>query len=311
MELLEAVADKGYPLPYLAARLKARRETLVRDWEARASSGEVSLPVGHPLGDDPDAGLLRQHRWVYSQMNGRLRKAFWTYFFAHELATVHACVRYRARPGKEDRVKRALAESLLSRPMKKILMEAESLPVVLDDLEGALRDSFAPEGLREAFREGGVRAVEERVADAFYPFALGAAGRGLLKPYFAYLIDARNILHAHKRMRWPEAGKFSFIKGGSISGEKMALALERLDSDALRRLALRAAGLDEAGAPADISVVLMRGLLKRFARGARTAFDEGFVLAYLVERHAEAVNARTVLRAAGFEPGQLAEELVV
>lgn len=311
MELLESMADTGYPLAYLAARLKARKASLVRDWQARVSSPEAPLPGGHPLGEDPDTGLLREHRWVYARMNGGLRKTFRTYFFAHELGTVSACLRYRAREGMDDRVRGALGESMLSRPLKGILMGAESLPVVLDDLEEAFARSFAPQGLREAFREGGVRAVEERLTDAFYSFALRATGHRLLRSYFAYLVDARNILFASKRLRWPAVEEYRHLEGGSISRGKMGRVLEGGDHGALRGLALRLAGLRDEEAPGELSVLLMRGLLKRFGKGALRAFDLGFVLAYLVERHMEAVNARTLSRAVELEPGDLLEELVV
>lgn len=311
MQLLESVADRGYPLPYLCARLKARRNSLVRDWDALASSPGASLPVGHPLAEDLQAGLLREYGWVYSQMNAGLRKTFLTYFFSSELNTLYSCLRYRSRQGMEGRLRGALEESLLSRPIKEILMEAEPLPGVLDDLENALTGSLAPTGLRGAFQTGGVRAVEELLTDSFYAFALRSAVHPLLRAYFAYLVDCRNVLFAFKCLRWPSVEKYTFLSGGRLKRARIEKALRMAMAEEVRGLALAVSGLREGGAQGGISVVLLRGLLRRFGKKARTAFDVSFVLSYLIERSMEAMNLRTISAAREVEPRELREELVI
>jgi hypothetical protein len=311
MQLLEGVADRGYPLPYLCARLKARRNTLVRDWDGPVSSHAVSLPMSHPLREDLQSGLLREYAWVYSQMNSGLRKTFLTYFFSAELNTIYACLRYRSRQAMEGRVEAALRESLLSRPLKDILMEAEPLPGVLEDLEEALRGSLAAGGLRAAFQRGGLRAVEERLTDSFYAFALKKTGHPLLRAYFAYLVDCRNVLFAFKCLRWPSVEKFVFLSGGSLRRSKIEKALRMGTAGEIRGLALAVSGLHEGEAPGEISVLLLRGLLKRFGKKARAVFDVSFVLSYLIERSMEAMNLRTVSGAGEVEPRELREELVI
>ena len=89
MELLESIEDRGYPFEYLLSRIRGRRSKLISDWNPLIydiGSLEYLYPAryrGFVTEKSPEGiwkVLIREFRWVYTQMNEKLREIFCPFF---------------------------------------------------------------------------------------------------------------------------------------------------------------------------------------------------------------------------------------
>ena len=307
-DLLVPLADRGYPDAYLVARLKGRGGRLLSFWKSPPEQGGPDR-LRTSEGRFTWASLGRELRWVYAAMNRELRGVFWPFFFAWEAGPLFACLRLRTKEGTETQVRAVLDASLLSGPIKATLLSENTLPAIVDTLEGYL-SPFLPGGsLRMALDRSGLAAVEETFADAFHVFASGSRVQGPLRGYFSYHVDMRNILTAHKSIRWKSDGAFTYLQGGTLSGRLFRKALNGGGIQAIRGMAADLAG-GITGEETDLAVLLLRGLLKRLRRSALVGSDNAYILWYLQALKMEARNTETVTHAGDMKAITIEKELV-
>jgi vacuolar-type H+-ATPase subunit C/Vma6 len=319
-----ALLNKGYseyPPAYLLARLRGRREHLVRNWEDILHSTDpfeplLSTPYGDMVREHSEEGiwqrLLREFHWVYNQMNKDLVDVFQPYFLYCELKTIILCLRLKIENRPADYLTGLLDLSVLSRGVKDVLRKNEDLPAVL---EGLNREFSAPSRkalkLQDIFLQKGLREVEEALINTSIE---EIACHGLhpdVERFFEYIIDIRNILTLYKYMRWNVQSEPSFIAGGSIGTPLLIRTLNTGNFSEIERLIHQRSGrtVQEQDA-SDIEHALMTDLTMRTRTAGRSS-DYGFILDYLWTAYIEARNLSIIAYGKDIERDELRKELVI
>jgi hypothetical protein len=304
-DIFAPLPDRGYPVDFLISRLKGRSGRLLTSWKSQPEYGGPAWRPGFTRSD-----LGRELRWIYASMNMELRGLFRPFFFLREMGTIFVCLRFRTREGMEKPVRDALEESLLSAPIKTALFSGDSLPVILDKIEEHISFFHSGAPLRQVLDRGGLAAVEETLLDSFHVFASGTNVHKLLREYFSWLVDMRNILTAFKFVRWRINKTFTCLKGGTIPERSFHKAVMDGRSGVIRDMAADFAG-GAFGHDTDLAVLLLRGLIGKLKRSARTAPDNSYILWYLQTITMEARNAETIVLAGGMKEIAVEEELVL
>jgi vacuolar-type H+-ATPase subunit C/Vma6 len=316
--LLES-PEGGYPVDYLLARLRGRGAYLLKDWTQVLHAQDpveylYSTRYGGLLTEHSIQGvwirLLKEFRWVYRQMDRGMREAFRPFFLYTELDTILKCLRYRTRKGTGERIERLLALSLLSRKLKSMLSEAETRVSLLDRVEGALTAlSERYGGLREVYLDRGPVEMERRLSDVYLEDTMDEKLHPVIRGFFSYVIDARNIITAYKCLRWGMSP--NFINGGDVDRARLERVVDGQDMRGVGNLIYKLTGKTPPElTPAEVSGSLQDGLM-RFSRGKAREFpDAGFILYYLLRCHAEASNLSVILHGKGLERELLRGELI-
>ncbi len=320
MELLCSPADRGYPAEYLLARIKGRRARLIKDWKRLtydtglfdASSPSVSdglfktkLPMS--IG----AELVREYRWVYEQMNRRLRRIFAPFFLYTELRTVFMCLR-RLKDRKAGALDELLATSLLSDAMKDILMVSEDLKTAVARIE-ALFSSRSPRyaGLAATLDSEGLRVVEQQLTDCYLSETVKSRLHPLVKEFFSSLIDARNVISLYKYLRLDIDKQPSFISGGTIPDARLQEIARSEDLLKTAAFIQELTGIPvERPDPTSVELALYRGITRRLRKAGRDPFGVGPVLDYLWRCSIEAMNLRVLYYGRDLERESIVAEIV-
>ncbi len=319
MELLQKFADQGYPAEYLLSRIRGRRSGLVRDWRHLVFDASLfeasSLPkVGLMKAKSPEgvwANLMREYRWVYGQMNARLRTLFGPFFLYSELRTLIICLR-RLEDRKAGVLDELLHRSLLSDAMKEVLFLSTDLHAAVLGIERMLAPlGKTASGLTGALEKDGLRGVEQRLIEWYLAETAASGLAPLLRLFFSHLIDARNIMSIYKYVRLeiktvpplipggtvPEAKLYAIAKGGdliavgSLTGELTGMPVERPD-------------------PTLIELALYRGITVWLRRAGRDPFGAAPILDYLWRCSIEAMNLSVLYHGKDLEREAVAAELV-
>ena len=304
--LLVPLADRGYPDAFLVARLRGRSGrflSLRKSPPEQGGSGR--LPA---TGRFTRAALGRELRWVYAAMNRELRGLFWPFFFARETGILFACLRLRTREGMEMKMRELLDASLLSAPIKKALLAEDTLPAIVDSLEGYFSPFLSGGSLRKAFNRRGLASMEETFTDSFHRFASGRGVQGPLRGYFSYHVDMRNILTAYKSLRWKNGAAFTYLRGGTLPRGRFREAIEG-GITAIRDMAADLAG-GSASEETDLAVLLLQGLIKRLRRASLVGSDSAYILWHLQALKMAARNAETAALAGDMKTIAIEKELV-
>lgn len=298
--LLEPREGHGRPADYLYARVAGRRSTLVKTW--------TPPPVALPGAADPRESCRAELAWLWDAMNDRLRSCFAPVFEYLELRTWMLCLRWRGA-GEAETVAALLAGSLLARPIRTTLLRETGLDAAVEAsarLLAAADPAFV--GLPALYAEQGPGAFEQAVVERFLQRLEKAPLHPVIGDFFAYLIDARNLVALYKHLRWGLRRPPPLLAGGS-------LAMTRLET--LWRSGQSAPLLELAGQLADGKVpgpelesALLAGLGRRLRRQGREPLQPGVLLDYLWRCHVEARNLELLRRAAGVGDELLARELI-
>jgi ATP synthase C subunit len=320
MELLQNPADRGYPADYLLARIKGRRAGLIRDWRPFIHGTALA---GSPLPEkasgltkakprDGTGGILmREYRWVYVQMNRRLRETFYPFFLYAELRTVFACLR-RIKDKKTGALDDLLSNSLLSEAVRDVLLVNTDLKSAVAGIE-SLFSSFSPgfAGLTGVLETGGLRGVEQRVTERFLAEAAGFVPHPVMKTFFSRLIDARNILSLAKFLRFELKTVPSPIPGGTVSGARLTETARTENLASLEALVNEVTGVRlERPEPPQVERALYRGMTRWLRRAGRDPFGVAPILDYLWRCSIEAMNMNVLYYSRDVEREVVAAELV-
>jgi hypothetical protein len=308
MELLEKEPDRGYPTDYLIARLRGRRPGLIKDWGvviANRGQAERNLPERFRAG--LRAGLEKEFRFVYRQMNDALKKIFYFYFCDFELNTLFCALRLKTKSGREERISNLLENSILSVPVKCALQGGGPVQSSLERLEEIFKSEEIV-GLSSFYLKGGLREVERRIKDFILEQGVKEASDPVIKSFFIYLINSRNILIAYKMARWGIGGDPGFLPGGDIGEERLRKALDR-DLAGVVSLARDFSGVKNENA-AEITVILLHGLTLLSNIWRKESYDVGFMLDYLLRLRLEARSLGLTLEGDTLESELLRGEMV-
>lgn len=309
----------GYPADYLLSRLRGRGAYLLKDLAPALHAedpGEYlySTRYGGQLTEQPAQGvwmlLLKEFQWTFRQMDRAMREAFGPFFIYTELNTILKCLRYRTKKGTGERIERLLALSLLSRKLKGMLMGAETRVSLLDGIEGvfaALSERYR--GLKEVYLHEGPLEAERRLSDVYLEETVREGLHPVIRGFFSYVIDSRNIITAYKCLRWGISPYF--VSGGDVGRARLQRVVEGQDMMGVGSLIYKLTGKTPPElTPAGVSGSLLRGLM-RFSKGKAREFPvTGFILYYLLRCHAEARNLSVILHGRGMDRELLRGELI-
>ena len=318
MELLQSPEDRGYPGEYLLARLCGRRERFIKNWEVILLSDNPyehlqSVQHGEMLRKHPAEDvwrrLAKEFIWVYMQMNNDLRMTFNPLFAYFEIKTLVSCFRYKIKKADKEAMESLLSYSLLSEKIKKILTGGMDMVPALEVIEGLFERH---PGLIEIFSTSGLKGVEERLNVVFLEDTVRSELHPVIKTFFTYVIDFKNILAVYKYRRWGISDEPLFIKGGGIEKSRLKKAVYSDEISTIRKLfpGLSKISINTSSA-ADIENKLLTVLTRHLRTSGREPSGIGFILNYLWRCYLEALNLGIILQGRNVEPSVIKEEIVL
>ncbi len=320
-ELLEEREEGGYPPEYLLSRIRGKKVSLIRDWEPLVT-GAAELESVNPVryggltSETSSAGiwkyLLAEYRWVYLQMERPLKDIFRPFFLYSELRTLFLCLRLRAS-GEGVRIEQILAHSLLSKKMRKALVNSVDEQDMLEEIE----EFFVPlsprfRGLGEMYAKEGFRGVEQHLIQCFLEYVMKSDLHPTIREFFVRLVDARNIIALYKHLRWELKEAPSFIEGGNIKVSRLRGIHQREDIIEVTSLIKALTGITvQTPHPTGVENTLYRGMSRFLRKRGREISGIGLILEYLWRCSLEAMNLGIILHGKDMERDALREELVL
>ena len=320
MALLRRPAYEGYPDEYLLARLRGRRAGL-RSSRLSPPSGAGRPESAATPRHRPAAGFIgeaeawhamrAEFRWVYRQMNGRLRHTFAPLFLWFELRTILLCLRFR-RGGEWLKAAALLPASLLAEQVQRVLTGEEEPAAVMDALAGLLTAVAEPcRDLGKLFRQRGGREFEQRLVTLYLERMADLPLHPVLREFFRGVIDMRNLVALAKQLRWRLHEPQAFIRGGVIPPERLVKALDEGTAAGLTALL---GALPDMGAfptaPVNPEPLLYGWLTRKVHRLGRDPLGTGLVLDYLWLCFVEAHNLSLILQSEDPDREQVRAELI-
>ncbi|MFN3480360.1 MAG: hypothetical protein ACK415_08230 [Thermodesulfovibrionales bacterium] len=263
-------SERSYPSYYLYSRLRGR---VINGLDyLRRSVPEVARGY-----------VDREHKWVYLQMNNRLRDMLWPFFFYREIRRVSEWLRL-------GDVSSQLESSLLSEEIKEIFLESVDITFRVERLETLLSMiSKGFKGLKNSFDRKGIKAFEETFMNSFLSMMSGSVTYPALREFFRYMIDFRNLMSLYKYIRWNIDTIPLFLLGGNIGKNELRKALSSGDIFVVNQLFSRRLNIDIDN-PSELEVGLYRGLRSILKRRYLMSPVEPVVIPYyLWNLHVESI----------------------
>jgi len=320
MELLLELEDRDYPTEYLLSRIRGRRAGLQRDWKTllfdaapldMLLSSRTRGGVVEASADAVWRRLLKEYRWVYGQMNGRLRDTFSLFFLYAELGTICICLR-RMKDKKSARLDELFAESLLSNELRKVCLSSSDSSIAIAAISRIFcRLSPAFVDLPHYFADEGLRGVERRLTDRFLEYAAQQKLHPLIKTFMVRMIDARNLIRLAVSVQQETVSTPDFIAFGSLPVEQLARIQQQRDLMAVGVLVQQYAGVKvELRDPSQVEHALYRATTWYLKQAGRDPLGVGTILDYLWRCSMEAMNLSILFYGKNVERDVLANELV-
>jgi vacuolar-type H+-ATPase subunit C/Vma6 len=318
--LLMETEDRGYPTAYLLARIRGRRVHLIKDWDSIILDSNPLEAVqktryGEYILNYTNEGIWRllqsEFQWMYLQMNNWLRDIFQPFFTYYELRTVIMCLRFKLDNSPDVDMADLLSFSLLSTRIKKLIKTNENITGILNGMSKKFFPStYKPDTLHNIFSEKGLKGIEEELTDEYIERIRDRRLHSIIRKFFAYLIDIRNLLILFKYTRWNMTSEPVFFRGGSISTPRLRKALNTGKASIMNQLIYERTGkrLHEPGA-LSIENVLLSDLTKRLRHAGRDS-DIGFILDYLWKMYIEARNLSIIIHGRVTQKEAIRGELV-
>lgn len=283
MELLQRIEDRGYPAEYLLSRVRSRR-IRYRDF-IFDESPEVIWKH-----------LLIEYKWVYIQMNNRLRSIFHSFFLYHELRTLTFCLRYKSSDAHSE-IEELLRFSLLSGDLKGLIEEGLKILPVIENIEKvflSLSSEFG--GLSEAYVKDGFKGFEQNLKDSYLRYVIANKLHPVMRDFFMYLIDMKNIINLYKHLRWEVLDYPSFIHGGNIKegGLRRIFKEQNISGFVLPIYNLTGIRIEKISA-SSIENSLLKWITVSLKRAGRDPLSIGVILDYLWRCYIETMNRSIAL----------------
>lgn len=321
--LLLELLQKDYPEEYFISRIRGARSRLIKDWDRPLLSTDLRgflREFHYDFGDSSFVKpLLKRYRWLYSEMNDRLREVFWTYFLFFELKTLIICLRY-IKAGYRDDAEALLKLSLLSVEIKDIVLA----PGDFDTAVRRLTEVLSKADIRfldgyEIFYKKGLQEFERFIYGRFLQYLLSLNLHKHIRTFITYQIDSRNILSLYKSIKWEIMTPPEFLSGGELNLKELEGILIKRDLALFLSMLKRFSGLlgEESASPENLKIfgdvtvedLLLKGLSIRLKKKSYED-NRGLILHYLWSFYIELRNLGTILSATGIERAELKEEIL-
>jgi hypothetical protein len=320
-EILRPCEKWEYPTEYLLARLRGRKANLLKNWSDLMMHPDpaellMNTQYGESISAHSAEGIwecaLMEFNWVYNQMNHYLAELFKPFFVYLELRTLMICLRHRAGSIRKPLSGDILYYSLLSDKVKETLAEEPDIPSIMARLEKTICLFGLKNGqLSEIFRKEGLKGLEAHVTAAVFQYISFSELHPVIKRFFMYLADSRNVIAVYKHFRWDISEKPVLVEGGGIRKPVLENVLRDGSMQGILSLAGKLAGTSLAEMPPpNIENIFLAHMTKQVQAMGRLS-DAGFILQYLWSRYIEAHNLGIILYGRGIERDVLKEELVI
>ncbi len=255
--------------------------------------------------------LVREYRWVYTQMNEDLRRIFRPFFLYSEMRTLFICLRHLTDP-KSGKTEDLLDQSLLSDGIKQVLAGSADRGAAVRGIEPfflTLSPRFG--GLAETLEKEGLRGFEQRLTNDYLASIGEQRLHPIMKAFFSRLIDARNILSMYKYLRLePQGPHPHLMDGGTVTESRMEAAAKE-DLPGICSLVREFFGIRiDSPDPTKVETALYRGISDYLKKEGREPFGSGPILHYLWKCSIEVMNLSVLLQGRDFERDMVAAELV-
>jgi hypothetical protein len=255
--------------------------------------------------------LLREYRWVYTQMNARLREQFGPFFLYSELRTLFLCLR-RLKDRNPAAAGDLLEMSLLSDEIKKILSTSNDIPEAVQRLERILVPvSTRFSGLTELLDAAGLRGVEQTMTDVLLEVIMKARLQRIMRSFFGRLIDGRNLLRMYKYLRLEQTSFPPLLSGGTITEAHLRDIESKNNFPGICSLVREISGITiETADPTRVEIALYKGISVFLKKEGREPFGVGPILDYLWRCSIEVMNVSVLMNGKDIERELVAAELV-
>lgn len=255
--------------------------------------------------------LLKEYRWVYTQMNEQLREVFRPFFLYAELRTLFIGLRH-VKDTSGRRPNQLLEVSLLSDQIKKILTSSNDVAEAVGVIEKcflSLSDEF--KGLTESLEADGLRGVEQKVANTYLAVIVRKPLHPVVRTFFARLIDARNVMNAYKHLRLEERKIPPFISGGTLAAAELREMTAKEDLFGISSVIRKFFGIKlDTPEPTKVELALYKGITLFLRKEGREPFGAGPILDYLWRCSLEVMNLSVLIQCKDLEREAVAAELV-
>ncbi len=134
----------------------------------------------------------------------------------------------------------------------------------------------------------------------------------VIKNFFVFLIDIKNIISLHKNLRWGIEAEPLFIQGGTIIESTLRRAVRSSDISEVSRLIYQITGISvQEPSVSEVEHILFSGLTRQLRVKAKENSDVELILDYLWKIYAEAQNLSLILYGKDIERENLQKELVI
>jgi len=310
---LQNPEGKGYPFPYVLARIRGRRSRRKeRPTMPEAATVAETAETRLEQGDAPLAAARAERNWLWSQLEPDMRNAFAPLVFYHELKPLALAIR-RREVRQWDQVAAIMEGSLLVTPL--LLLVADDRIGTKEALEriGRFMQRILPGfgHLEDVYLTGGIGAVEGRILNVTLGLIAAHSLQPGLQTFFIRLIDMLNLLTLFRHQRWRSETVPSFVPGGRISTKRLNSwqggrgAAER---DACVAALTGSGALPES--PSELEEEFMRGMTRFCRRLSRDPDGIGLLVEYLWSLYLEARYWRLSVKQGGVVRTIPGEELM-
>lgn len=322
MKLLHSPEGSGYPTEYLIARIMGRRAYLIKDWHDILMSPdrhESFLPdyyrelIAKFSREGVWNRMLKEFKWVYVQMNVTLKNVFLPFFIYAEVKTIILCLRYKTGTAHRADVEALLSYSLLSGKVKELLIKEAELAVIIAELEKKFLSFPAnAKRMQETFSEEGLKGVEEYLSNRVIEDIIRSKLHPVIKHFFVFLIDIKNIVTLYKQVRWEIKTVPVFLERGNIDCASLKRISVSGDISGILRLIYQITGTRiKDPHVSEIQNALYKGMTRHIKLLARDNPDIGLILDYLWKTYMEARNLSILMYGKDIETKDIKKELVI
>lgn len=267
--LLVDLKTDGYPLDFLLARLRGRRQL----WSGVSGKRQrISI--------DPWQARQAELCWLYKTMDRETRQEFGPCFLHFELRRLLIGLRRLAGRSQEG-IDQLAEQPLLNRKLIRRLQSALDVTDAVRILDAALSDdSHTASRLEKVLTEQGHRQMEEQLIDLFFQSVTARPKRPPLRSYFGQLIDLQNLLTILKTRRWQIPESRPLLDGGTFTPRQWQ-SLQRPGQELkLRETIERVSGSENFDAES-VEHALLGRIQRRLHRQARAEPESFLLLDYL------------------------------
>lgn len=308
--------QRGYPEDYFIARLRGKRQRLIREWDRVIYGRDVSeyfrLSDYEFYGGSPWMELLRRYKWLYAMMNERFREMFCPYFIWIEFKTLLVCLRY-IKAGYREKAERIFRYSLLSERIKDILVSTHGFDRIIEALSSYLMQVNKDFGVSyNIFLEKGFGSYEIYMNNSLLKYLSSIKLQDEPRFLISRLIDIRNLLNLYKSIRWNVNVPVEFIPGGTIKIRDLESMWKDKQFAPVLNTVRKTFPLPQYSTPggAGIEDSLLKGLSILLKRLSYKPGFIGLVLYYLWSLFVELRNLGTVIEGVDLDRTTLLTEMI-